>query len=136
MLFTVVGMKFNGSFEELRNKMESTSFGTNYNMVLFETVSLHLRYYSRSWAKLNLWGNLIPFVPYGFLLPIVNPKKKRFLCVFLCGLLYVLFIEIFQFFSRLGTFDVDDILLNMIGICFGYIVFRIGSFIFKKGGIF
>lgn len=132
LLFAVIAIKFNGSFAELHKKMISTPFGTNYNIVPFKTISLHIRYYSRSWAKLNLWGNLIPFVPYGLLLPMVYPKMNRFANVFLCGLLFVLFIEVFQFFTRLGTFDIDDIMLNMVGICCGYIIFQIGSFIFKR----
>lgn len=132
LLFAVIGVKFNGSFTELCDKMVSTSFGTNYNIVPFKTIDLHIRYYSRSWAKLNLWGNLIPFVPYGFLLPIVYPKMNRFANVFLCGLVFVLFIEVFQFFTRLGTFDVDDIMLNMVGICFGYLLFQAGNFVCKQ----
>lgn len=132
LLFTVIVMKFNGSFAELHDKIASTSFGTNYNIVPFKTISLHIRYYSRGWARLNLWGNLIPFVPYGFLLPIVNPKRSRFAKVFLCGLLFVLFIEGFQFLTRLGTFDIDDIMLNMVGICCGYILFYASSVVFKK----
>lgn len=132
LLFAVIGIKFNGSFTELHNKMVSTPFGTNYNIVPFKTIDLHIRYYSRSWAKLNLWGNLIPFVPYGFLLPIVYPKMNRFANVFLYGLLSVLFIEVFQFFTRLGTFDVDDIMLNMVGICFGYLLFQAGNFVCKR----
>lgn len=132
LLFAVIGIKFNGSFTELHNKMVSTPFGTNYNIVPFKTIDLHIRYYSRSWEKLNLWGNLIPFVPYGFLLPIVYPKMNRFANVFLYGLLSVLFIEVFQFFTRLGTFDVDDIMLNMVGICFGYLLFQAGNFVCKR----
>ena len=132
LLFAVIGIKFNGSFTELRDKMVSTSFGTNYNIVPFKTISLHIRYYSRGWARLNLWGNLIPFVPYGFLLPIVNPKRNRFANVFLCGLVFVLFIEVFQFFTRLGTFDIDDVMLNMVGICFGYLLFQAGNSLLRR----
>ena len=44
LLFAVIGVKFNGSFTELCDKMVSTSFGTNYNIVPFKTISLHIRY--------------------------------------------------------------------------------------------
>ena len=132
LLFAVIGVKFNGSFTKLCDKMVSTSFGTNYNIVPFKTIDLHIRYYSRSWAKLNLWGNLIPFVPYGSLLPIVYPKMKRFANVFLCGLVFVLFIEGFQFLTRLGTFDIDDVMLNMVGICFGYLLFQAGNSLLRR----
>lgn len=32
----------------------------------------------------------------------------------------VLFIEIFQYMTRLGSFDIDDIILNMVGVLSGY----------------
>ncbi|MDE7276526.1 MAG: VanZ family protein, partial [Lachnospiraceae bacterium] len=37
----------------------------------------------------------------------------------------ILLIEIFQFFTNLGSFDVDDIILNMVGIVCGYLMFQI-----------
>jgi len=67
------------------------------------------------WALKNLLGNLLPFIPFGFLLPIAYPRIKAFFKVFA-----VLFIEIFQYMTRLGSFDIDDIILNMVGVLSGY----------------
>ena len=64
------------------------------------------------WALKNLLGNLLPFIPFGFLLPIAYPRIKAFFKVFLVGMFAVLFIEIFQYMTRLGSFDIDDIILN------------------------
>lgn len=38
-------------------------------------------------------------------------------------------VEIFQLVTRVGSFDVDDILLNTLGGVLGYIIFSIGHFI-------
>lgn len=64
------------------------------------------------WALKNLLGNLLPFIPFGFLLPIAYPRIKAFFKVFLVGMFAVLFIEIFQYMTRLGSFDIDDIILG------------------------
>ncbi len=66
-------------------------------------------------------GNIIIFVPFGFFASYyVNIKKYRFL--FIIGLISSSVIEVVQYF--LGrSFDVDDILLNMIGATIGYLVF-------------
>jgi glycopeptide antibiotics resistance protein len=39
----------------------------------------------------------------------------------LLGLLFVLFAEALQFYTKLGAFDVDDIILNMSAIFLGYL---------------
>ena len=38
------------------------------------------------WALKNLLGNLLPFIPFGFLLPIAYPRIKAFFKVFLVGM--------------------------------------------------
>ena len=41
------------------------------------------------WALKNLLGNLLPFIPFGFLLPIAYPRIKAFFKVFLVGMFAV-----------------------------------------------
>ena len=41
-------------------------------------------------------------------------------------------VEIIQLFTRVGSFDVDDILLNTIGGVLGYIIFLICNGIRRK----
>lgn len=84
------------------------------------------------WALKNLLGNLLPFVPFGFLLPIAYPRIKAFFKVFVVGIFAVLFIEIFQYMTRLGSFDVDDIILNMVGVLIGYGTFLLVKPVFLK----
>ncbi len=68
----------------------------------------------------NVVGNLGLLLPWGILAPACIPKardKKRFLLGTLLG---ITAIEAIQLFAMLGMFDVDDILLNMLGCCVGF----------------
>ena len=126
LLFGIVIIKFRGSFSELLIKMESTPFGTNYNLIPFKSIGEQLSHFSEGWARFNLLGNIIPFVPFGFLLPVVSEKINSFIKILFAGFGFLLFVEVFQFFTRLGSFDVDDIFLNMLGIFIGYLLIWFG----------
>lgn len=124
LLFIVVVVKFKGSFYELSDRINSYSMRgiINYNLVLFRSISVQIRHISQWWALKNLLGNIIPFMPFGFLLPITYRKFNSAIKVLSTGIASILFIEIFQLLTKLGSFDVDDIILNMIGIICGYLM--------------
>ena len=63
--------------------------------------------------------NLILFIPIGYWL-----KHLKISSVLLLSLLLITSIELLQFVSHRGIFDVVDILINTIGIMIGYIIFR------------
>lgn len=125
LLFVFVVIKFNGSFIRLADKIAATPFGTNYNLVPFRTIGVQIEHVSEGWAWINLLGNVIPFSPFGVMLPLVYPRFKPFVKVFISGLFFILLIEFFQFITRLGSFDVDDIILNMAGVCIGYLGMKV-----------
>lgn len=127
LLIVIVVFKFRGSFVALSVKIATTPFGTNYNLVPFQSIMEQLSQFSEGWAKFNLLGNIVPFMPFGFLLPIVYPKLCTLKQVFICGLIFTLSIEVLQFLTRLGSFDIDDIILNMSGILFGWLLFRLNK---------
>ena len=130
-LFLVVILKFTGSVRALLDRMAVEPFGKPYNLEPFTTIRIQLQHLHESWAQFNLLGNTIPFMPFGFLLPMAYQKKYSLLKGLLVGLLFVLFAETVQFYTNLGTFDVDDIILNMAAIFVGYIPVGIGA-VFKK----
>ena len=129
LLFGIVIIKFRGSLSELFVKIESTPFGTNYNLIPFNSIGEQLSHFSEGWARFNLMGNVIPFIPFGVLLPMISEKANSFIRVLFIGMGFVLFVEAFQFFTRLGSFDVDDVILNMFGILTGYLIVWFGSII-------
>ncbi len=73
---------------------------------------------------LNIFGNVLLFVPLGAFLCAVPKKTNIFIC-FLISALFSLFIETLQFCFNLGSFDVDDLILNTAGGLLGYILYWI-----------
>lgn len=69
---------------------------------------------------LNIVGNIALFIPSGILLPIVCKKPDRFWKVTLAGFLISLSIEILQLPMKSRVSDVDDLILNTLGVIIGY----------------
>lgn len=66
----------------------------------------------------NFLGNIILFIPVGFLLQLLIGKKKG--CwVILIGSGFSLLIELVQLLTHRGYFDLDDIMLNTLGTIMG-----------------
>ena len=74
-------------------------------------------------AKYNLLGNLIGFVPFGILFPLLFRRMRHLLLTTLAGFGLSLLYEYIQVKTGLGYFDVDDLLLNTAGTLAGYILF-------------
>ena len=73
----------------------------------------------------NLLGNVVLFVPAGILLPLNFFKQHRFFRFFLTWTGIILAVETLQLFTLLGSFDVDDIILNLTGMLLGYVLWAI-----------
>lgn len=136
LLLVFVVIKFKGSFYELGDRITSYSMpgSINYNLIPLRSISPQLTHITQWWALRNLLGNIIPFVPFGFLLPITYKKFNSAIKVLPAGIASILLIEIFQFFTKLGSFDVDDIILNTIGIVCGYFMFSLLKYVNNKTG--
>ncbi|MCI6956642.1 MAG: VanZ family protein [Clostridiales bacterium] len=78
---------------------------------------------------LQLGLNAAMFAPFGFLLPVLWRKCRKWNVTVLSGFLLSLFIELIQLFSSRAT-DVDDLLMNTLGAGFGY--FAAWIFFHKK----
>lgn len=102
-----------------------------YNLVLFKEIFRFIRYSDSLgfWAvMINVLGNIICFIPFGFFLPIYYSKLRSLLLVVILAFCFSLFIEVIQLLLKVGCFDVDDLLLNTIGGFLGYFIF----FIYQK----
>ena len=71
----------------------------------------------------NMFGNTLLFIPAGMLLPKLYGKWRPFLKFFIKAALLIALIETIQLFALLGIFDVDDIILNVLGMSFGYFLY-------------
>ena len=68
----------------------------------------------------NVAGNAALFIPSGILLPIIYKQRNCFWKVVASGALISLFIEILQLPFPSRASDIDDLILNTIGIIAGY----------------
>lgn len=71
----------------------------------------------------NVFGNILMFTPFGFL-GIVFPKLNNFRVLILDFLFAIILVESLQYFTRLGVFDIDDVLLNTVGVAIGFWIYR------------
>lgn len=107
-----------------------------YNLVLFQEIKRFLNgaeYFSTKEILLNLLGNVIGFIPLGFLLPIIRQKKKFSFISVIFVFLFSLTIEGIQLIFRIGVFDVDDLLLNTLGGFIGYVSYLLCHCVSKAG---
>ncbi|MEH7392887.1 VanZ family protein [Bacillus sp. JJ1474] len=97
--------------------------GTNYgavNMMPFMTIRLYL-FGNADFliAFYNLGANIGLFIPfgvyYGFINKSASTKQLLFLTIF-----PICIIEGLQFLTKRGSLDIDDLLLNTVGVCLGY----------------
>lgn len=93
------------------------------NFTLFKTIKMYIDYSYMLNSFENLVGNVVVFVPFGFLLPYIHKKSVKFPVLLCNAFSFVLGIEVFQLFSAFGAFDVDDILLNCFGASLGWVFF-------------
>ena len=83
-------------------------------------------------AVVNLAGNVIMFVPLGFLVPGIWQKMQKFGWHFLTMVLSIVLIELLQLVTNLGSCDVDDLMLNLVGTTIGFLLWKAVSYISKK----
>ncbi|WP_265428184.1 VanZ family protein [Chryseobacterium sp. YIM B08800] len=76
-------------------------------------------------------GNVVMFVPFGFL-GWVFPQLKNLKSLIITFVSAIVIVEALQYFSRLGVFDVDDVLLNTFGVFLGWQIKRILETRFSK----
>lgn len=126
----LIAMAYFLFFSEYLNR-SSIGMEYRYNLTLFKEVRRSFWCYQAGmyhYFILNFVMNIVAFVPFGFFLPILTKsvRKKGFYFVVFSAFEFTLLIELVQLFLKVGTFDVDDILLNTVGGVIGYILYRIG----------
>ena len=76
-------------------------------------------------AVVNLFGNIIMFIPLGYFLPRLWAGLQKWWRTWLMTLLIMTAVEITQLLTLRGTCDVDDLILNLLGAAMGYGIFRV-----------
>ena len=81
----------------------------------------------------NIIGNIVLFMPFGYLFMAVTEGRQYrhkkivtgFLDAFVAAFIFCLTVETAQLLSKVGVFDVDDVILNVFGAILGYFVYVI-----------
>ena len=72
----------------------------------------------------NLAGNILGFMPAGFFIPMLWEERKGFLFTICVTFQMSLLVEILQLLFRVGSFDVDDLILNTLGGMLGCLLLK------------
>lgn len=93
------------------------------NLVPFKSILHYLFNYHNLnydiWFN-NLFGLVIAFIPFGFLVPIMLNKIKRLRDVIAISASFSFIVEALQLITRHGVADIDDIILSVVGSILGY----------------
>ena len=110
--------------ESMGRTFESRSY--HYNLELFREIGRFIKYrhvLGMQAVLLNLVGNAVAFIPFGFFLPILHIKCRSLLRTTFFSFELSLVVETIQLVSKVGSFDVDDLLLNTFGGALGCLIF-------------
>lgn len=122
-LFVLIYFLF---FADWYGRAPYQSAGYQYNITPMREIRRFLVYRSQLGMQnvfLNLAGNILGFVPFGFFCPVMSDRLRNGLLVTFLGFSMSFTVEVVQLLTRLGRFDVDDIILNTIGAAAGFLLY-------------
>ena len=133
LLYFVVLFYFLFFSEELGRTYSERTY--HYNLIPFHEIMRFVKYrHVLGWQAvvLNIWGNIIAFMPFGSFLPIYSNRCRNVWMTVLYSFELSLLVELLQLVFKVGSFDVDDLLLNTIGGLLGYLVYKGLLYLWKK----
>ena len=125
MLWLLFGQRLGTQIYELQladrvNLVPFATIGMYFQMIADQTDAALVRH-----ALINLAGNVAMFIPLGIFLPCFFRRLRGFFKTTSTALGLILLIELLQYGTVLGTCDVDDLILNMVGVWMGYAFWRL-----------
>lgn len=106
-----------------------------YNLELFKEIKRFWNYREElgmTAVLTNIVGNVVCFIPFGAILPVLARRARNFWVIVMLSFEFSLLVECTQLISKVGSFDVDDILLNTLGGILGFIVFTVCNIVRRK----
>lgn len=97
-----------------------------YNLIPFQEIKRFWKYRDilGIHSFYNLAGNVLGFLPAGFFIPLLWKKRRGFLFTVCVTFEMSLTVEVLQLILKVGTFDVDDLILNTLGGALGYLLLK------------
>lgn len=106
----------------------TAELGIRYNLTPFLEIRRgleHIDTVGYRYVIVNILGNIVAFMPFGFLLPLVSERKVHVVKAGAMTFLLSLAAETIQLLSGTGAFDVDDLILNTVGGVLGYVCYAV-----------
>ncbi|MBU1089986.1 VanZ family protein [Patescibacteria group bacterium] len=104
-------------------KNEHAGIPTSSNFIPFKTIFSYLKGEPQFYIALkNVIGNIFIFFPFGFLLPLMITKINSYMKIIVLSFGFSLLLESTQFMLKIGSFDIDDLILNTLGAVIGYVL--------------
>lgn len=99
------------------------------NFVPFRTIAGYIQGITKDTMNFdipikNIFGNLFLFLPMGLYLPCMFKKLRTLGKFILCIFAILPVVEVFQLLLRRGSFDIDDIIMNIIGAIIGFGIWK------------
>jgi glycopeptide antibiotics resistance protein len=114
-VYYLTGMlSFTGTYTIFRNRLNIPP--SEINLIPFRWIADGFRTYIE---------NILLFVPFGFLLPCIWKKYESLLKTALTGFAFSLIIELSQLLNRNRVTDIDDLIMNTLGVFIGWAIFRL-----------
>lgn len=101
---------------------------TEINLIPFKSISeltYNIFVLGNDWTHwiINVIGNIVVFIPILPSMHIIFQKRISFLFAFLLGMILPILVEVLQYVFQIGSADIDDFILNFIGLMLGYFLF-------------
>ncbi|MFY0783300.1 VanZ family protein [Peribacillus simplex] len=108
----------------------------SHNFIPFKTIFhyLFLADVNTSIRIENIVGNIINFIPFGLMLPLLSKRFTQLKPILIATFCFSFTYEILQLLFELGSFDTDDLILNTLGGIIGYLPIKLFYTVFKKNG--
>lgn len=85
------------------------------------------------WFK-QIFLNVLLFVPFGVLLPMMSRYFKNPLITVVTGCLFSGTIEIMQYITGRGLTEVDDVITNTLGAAVGVMIYKLVFAVYRSRG--
>lgn len=102
-------------------------WASGVNLVPFASISQFLNDGFPAIGFRNIVGNIILFVPLGILLPLLSTRLRSFGSLLWRGMLISAGIEVLQLATRARALDIDDVILNTLGMAIGWGIFKVAA---------
>ncbi len=137
LLVKIVLFKYSGFLTALDKLITGKLNGfRSYNLIPFQSIREFVKLMFRGYVSRgfnNLVGNILIFAPFGYFVPLLYKRCRKWQAVVLAGFFVGLVFELCQYVLYLGSADIDDLILNLLGVVLGFLFYQaVKRFTYKK----